>query len=379
MHEVDGDSWHGELRPVTRPSDVQLRAPDGAWRKVVALALLGGAISTLLCLWNLTTTEATLGHLVTAAPTRPAAPVIAEDLPDFPLSEAGEHDGQQFYAIARELPSLDAAATRLDRSHYRLQRILFPAVARLIHPGRGEGLVWTMFALGIAGVVALGAAAGMISRALHGPAWPAAAVAALPGCFISLRITVPDPVALAFTMWAVYLSLRARHRAATGLGVLGVLTRESSLSVLLGVALWRRDRAGLQLVAVPLAVAAGWWLTLKVTVTQQGAGVIEFVPPLTGWVDALEFWRSGLEPAGAGFALLGLALGVAALVRRGVGHPLGAAIAVQLALLVVLSSSALAPERNASRSTLPLATLAIVALAAPDPRSRTRAPAAATA
>ncbi len=347
------------------------------WRRVVVLALIGAAVSTAVCLWNLSSSEDTLGHLVVASPERPSADVIAEDLPDFPVTAAGEHDGQYFYVIARDLPSLDDAATRVDRSHYRLQRILFPAVARLVHPGLGEGLVWAMFVLGVAGVAACGAAAGMISLALRGPPWPAAVVAALPGCYLSLRITVPDPLALAFALWAVWFSLRSRNVAAAGMGVLAVLTREASLAILVGVALWRRDRAGLTLVAAPVAAAAAWWVYLRLTVEQQGEGIVEFVAPLSGWVDAIDFWSEGLEPAGAMFALIGVALGIAALARRGLRHPLGAAIALQLAMLVVLSPSAIAPERNASRTTLPVTVLGIVALAAPDPRDRVAEPSAA--
>lgn len=354
-----------------RGDDAGAGAEPGAattWTRILALAAAGTAIAVVLVLVDLSRTRDALGDLVVAGPESPAASVIRADLPSFPLTDAGAHDGQQYYAIARDLPDLDAAADHVDRSHYRLQRILFPALARVLGGDGGTRLVWTMFALGVVGVAALGTAAGALSRALGGPAWPALVAAALPGCLVSLRITVPDPFALTLVLWAVWLSLRERTVLAATVGAAAALTRETTLLVLAGVALWRRDRRGAVLLGVPTAATALWWLLLRVGVDQRGERIVEIVPPLSGWREAVDFWSAGNERLGALWMIGGVAVAVVALVRRGIRHPLGPAIAIQLALFVVLSSSAIAPERNASRTTLTAVVLAIVALAAPDHR-----------
>jgi len=54
---------------------------------------------------------------------------------------------------------------------------------------------------------------------------------------------------------------------------------------------------------------------------------------------------------------------VAALVKGGLRHPFGWAILLNLVLFVVLSASAIAPERSAGRTTMGALMLAIIVLA----------------
>lgn len=337
-----------------------MRSP--AWRAILLWTLVGTVGGVGLCLLDLSNTRDTLGGLVAAVPGTPLdAQQRADGLTD--RAAGGGHDGSQFYAIARNPFDLDAHVGELDRPRYRLQRILFPVVAWALHPtGGGPGLVWTMFAVLVAGMVLGGMATGTLAYGLRGPPWPAAIFAPMFGSIVSLRITTPDALALALAITAITLSLYRRPALATVVAVAAVLTREPLLLMLGAFALWRRDRDGVVLVAVPAAVAGAWYLFLAWRIPGP-VGVSEFVMPLTGWRDSVEFWRANVEgPMGLLSALAGLILAGFALVRTRPSHPLWLPIAASCGALVFYSVSVLAPERNASRVFLPIQILSIVAL-----------------
>ncbi len=337
-----------------------------AWGPVVAFALLGALIAVGAALADLSRSEPALGHLVVTSEEDPAADVLVEDGLDHPIDPVGRHDGAYFYAISRDLWDLDAAASHLDRSHYRMQRILFPAVAHLLHPSPGPGLVWTMFVLGAAAIAAGGVATGALSQSLRGPPWIGVVFGALPAAYISLRITAADPLAVALALWAAYFFLRRMSVWAVLAACAAVLTKESMWLVFAGLWMWRRERRDLPVVVVPAAVAAAWWVFLRLTVDRYGAGVIELTAPFAGWVEAVRFWGDGYERDGMLMAVLGVGVIVAALARRGLRHPFGWTLLLHLGLLVVLIGSAIGPARSAGRTLMAPLTLAAVALVAPD-------------
>ena len=334
------------------------------WRPILIWAVAGTAVAVIFTLVNLASTYDTLGGLVDAGPTDPAAAVIARDIPGYPTLAAGRHDGQQYYVIAREPMHPTAAAPGLDRPRYRLQRILFPWLSWLLHPsGGGEGLIWAMFAVGVAGVLAGSVASGALSMELGGPAWPAVAFGLMTGSFTALRISTPDPLAVAFVFWALWFLLRRRLLWAVLLALAAVLTKETSLVFLVGFALWRRDRDSVVATVVPAAVASAWWLWLRLLLPKVGNQVSEIVLPLTGWVDAVRFWAHGYEPLGLVSAVAAVVVCVEALVKGGLRHPFGWAILANLGLFAFLSVSAIAPERSAGRTTMGALMLAIIVLA----------------
>ncbi len=363
-------------RPPTSAGDLP---PWGRvrWAPVVVFALVGAALAVAAALFDLGRSEQ-LGHLVVTSAEDPSAEVLRDDGLTDPIDAGGRHDGAYFYAMSRDLWDLDLAATHMDRSHYRMQRMLFPVLAHLVHPDPGPGLVWTMFVIGALGVFAGGVATGALSQLLRGPPWLGVVFGVLPAAYVSLRITVPDPLAVAFALSAAYFFLRRMTVAAVLAGCAAVLTKESSWLVLAGLCAWRRDRRDLPVAIVPAAAAAAWWVWLRLTVEQQGEGVIELTTPLAGWWEAIRFWADGYERDGMVMAVGGVAIVVAALVRRGLRHPFGWTLLLHLGLIVVLIGSAIGPARSAGRTLLAPVVLAIVALAAPDPTSR-RTPAAPTA
>jgi hypothetical protein len=331
-------------------------------RRVWLFALVGAAVGVIICLSDLRATHDTLGGLVAGTEDQPQTALIHLDLPDEPTNIGGAHDGLYYYAVARNPFDLVGSARFEDRPRYRYQRILFPVAAWVLHPtGGGPGLLWTMFLVNAVGLVVGGVATGLLSTSLRGPPWPALLFGLFYGSIVSLRITVPDALALALVIAALALSLRRHHLWAVLAATAAVLTKEPIWLVLAGFGLWRRDREGLAITAVPAAVAGAWWLVLA-RMFPGPAGVSEFVAPFEGWRYAIHPWLEGFEPLAWVSALLGLGLGIAAIVRTRPSHPLWWAIVVNLVVLAFYSPSVITPERNISRIVLPIQVLGVVAL-----------------
>ena len=351
-----------------RPGSADRLAPL-PWRSLVLLALLGTVLGASLTLLDLGRTRESNGGLIHTGPEGPAAALMAEDFPDEPQFRYGEHDGPMFYAVARDPWDLDRAAASLDRPRYRLQHPVFSWLAWLAHPTGtgGDGLLWTMFGVGVASMVLGGVAVGALSHTLRGPIWLAAVLPILPGATVSLRITVADTLAVALLAAALAASLRGRDGLAVALGVAAVLTKEPMILGLGGLALWRRDRAGVALVAVPVAVAAAWFAVLAASVPTSGAEVIEFGAPLVGlWRASTEIWAEGDSPYALVSVVAALVLAVVVLVRRRPDHPLWWPVAVNLAFVVLLDVTVIGLERNGTRMTLPLLVLGLVGALAPS-------------
>lgn len=348
--------WQGPPRPV------ELHPPR--WRAVLVWALVGWVVGLALFVADYRGTVDRLGPLVVTEPIIPAAPVLEADLGPEAVNRNGPHDGAFFYVIAREPMHPTSAAEGLDRPRYRLQRILFPVLGWALHPaGGGEGLVTSLFVVGALGVLAGAVAMGALATSLGGPPWPAAIFPLLSGSLTSLRITTPDPLAVALAMLAVLAAMRRRTGWAVALAVAAVLTKETTMLVLLGWALWDRSPLGARLVVVPAAVAGAWWVVLRAVVPDNGrADVIEFTLPFQGWVRSVEHWSTGRDQMGMVWFALAVLLGVAAVALARPRHPLWGVVLANLLITVPLIASAVAPDRSAGRTTLALVSTAIVVL-----------------
>jgi hypothetical protein len=300
----------------------------------------------------------------------PAAAAFAEDFPETELPADVGLDGQLAYAIARDPLPVDASASNLDRPRYRLQRPLLPYVAAALHPGGGgTGLVWALFVVGLAGVAAVAAGAGLLSTRWGGPAWVGAVVAVLPGCFMSLRVTTADALGLGLALLAVALAARGRTGPAIVLGVAAVLAKEPAWLVLAGWALAHRTRRDAAVALVPAVVAGAWLVALRLLVPGAESLNGDIGLPFVGLVHAAtDIWAEGRELWGLVGTVLGLALGALALGRRGLRHPLGWAVALNLAFVTVAGSNPLGTSFGGTRTSLALSALAIVVLATPDAR-----------
>jgi hypothetical protein len=292
----------------------------------------------------------------------PAAPLMHEDFPGHDFLDAVGHDGQQFYAIAREPMHLDDAAEALDRPRYRAQRMLYPMLAWALHPsGGGAGLVTAIVAVGLLGLFAGGVAFGALASTLGGRAELALLFPVLPGSLVSLGLSVPDALGLGLVFAALTLDLRGRPRSAIGAGVAAVLAKESLFLVLVGYALWRRDRRGALFAAVPALVAGTWWAALHLFIESKDVRqVIEFQPGRGLWF-TLGYFARGEDMEMALFFGLAVVLAVLTLRRGALRGPLGIAMLLQLGFLAMLAPPVIAIWANGERTTLPLLCMAILA------------------
>ncbi len=265
--------------------------------------------------------------------------------------------------------NLHGDARSLDRPRYRLQHPLLSWLGWALHPtGGGAGLIWSLFAVGVAGLFLGGVATGVLSTTWRGPPLLAALFPLLPGAYWALRVTVSDALALALALTAIALATRSRTAAAVVVGALAVLAKEPIILVLLGWAVARRTRRDAVLVAVPAAVAAGWFLVLRLALPGSENATGDLALPLTGLVDAwTNLWSQGRELVGMACTVAGIAVGVAALVRRRLRHPLSVVVALELAYLAVMGSNPLGVNFGATRMSLPIMVCGAIVLLAPGP------------
>lgn len=339
------------------------------WRELVKLALIGTLLAATAVLIDLDTRgNRNPLSFIEPAEEGPSVAVFHLDFPQQELPHGIGHDGQQFYAIARQPMHLDAVAPQLDRPQYRLQRPLLPWLAWLMHPqGGGRGLVWALFAVEILAMFIGGIAFGALSLSIGGPVWLAAIFPLLPGSVASARITGADALATALVVAALACAMRNRWAAAVVLAVAAVLAKEPVLLVLVGYALWRRDRRGVAIAAVPAAVAAGWALWLRYEVPASGRQVQEFTWPFGGLWDSLHLWVHGHEVFALVTVVGALVLAGIGLTRHRLDWPLGWALALEVAFTLVLGINVVGLNFNGTRTTLPLQALVVLALVAhPD-------------
>jgi hypothetical protein len=339
------------------------------WWSLVRAAGLG-TLFTALMAYATCPSETAWFDFLTPGRDGPAVEVVRADFPDAHFYAGEGHDGQLFYAIAREPWRFREVSEQLDRPRYRYQRPLLSWLAWALHPtGGGPGLVIALFAVGVLGLFVGGVAVGALSVTLRGPPWLGALFPLMGGSWWALRISGSDGLAAALSFLAIALALRRRGGWAIVVGVGAVLAKESFLLVLIGYALWRRRRDVVPLVAVPAAVGVAWWVVVRATVPAPNRQVAEFGWPLQGLLESAGGWARGEEPIAAFFVVVGIALGVLALVKRGLGHPMGWIVALQFAFLTVLVPIVLFGRANGPRAVLPLTVAAVVALATPNWRA----------
>lgn len=329
--------------------------------------LIAVLIAVTLVMFDVSRTGITPLNLVQPGALGPSVAVFEADFPDQEILSSTGLDGQQFYAVARNPLDLDEAAQHLDRPRYRLQRPLLSWLAWLGHPvGGGTGLILSLFVVNVLAVALLAASTSSLSSSLGGPRWVGALVGIYPGIWWSLRVTVADALAVALAVAALALMQHGRTRWATLPATASVFAKETAVLMIGGWAL-RRPLDARQwfpvVVAVPSALAWALFLRLRLAGSEE---VGELALPFTGLRDAVvDRWLQGDELWGLLGAVVGIGAAVAALLRRGVSHPLGPAIAVQLAFLLFANGDVIGNDFGASRATLPVLALATIAFFAP--------------
>ena len=336
------------------------------WREIAKWALLGTVLIGLWVLVDVERSGRTVLNFIQPGNDGPSAAAFHHDFPSAELPPGLGLDGQQFYAIARNPWHPTEVAPLLDRPRYRLQRPLLAWFAWLLQPtGGGYGLAWAFVLVGVAAIFAGSLATGALAVQLGGRPWLAMAFALTPGAWFSLRASVADALALALVIAALALSYDKRTRAAVVCGIGAVLAKEVIIVVLVGWAISRRRQDDYLLAAIPAAVAAAWFVALRIMIPGHEQ-VGELAAPFVGWRDAwLELWRYGQQLWGFTAAAVSVVVGAAALIRRGLRHPLGWAIALCMAIGVLSNGDVIGNNYGSTRSLMPALVLGLVAFFTP--------------
>lgn len=337
------------------------------WRQIVGWALIGTAALVLLIGLDIRAFGGSPVNLIMADTTGPATSAVQEDFPDHELRDTGGFDGPMYYAIARNPLHPTEVAQDLEWPRYRMQRPLLPLAAWALHPsGGGLGLVFAFFAVGLAAVIGGAVATGYLSWMWGGPARLALLFPLLPGTWFSLRGSMADALSLALALGAICLAARNRTVGSVILGVLAVLAKEPAILILGGWWLAHRTRRDLWLVAVPGAAIVALMGYLHVILPPDLDRAQDMGLPFAGLGSAWsQVWSQGYELAGLWCMVAGVGLAVAALALRGLRHPLGWAVAVQLGFLLCMGLNPTAMFFGSSRMTMASIVLSAIALATP--------------
>jgi hypothetical protein len=183
------------------------------------------------------------------------------------------YDGQFVYYIARD-PS--DAARFLDVPAYRFQRILLPALARVLSLGQESLIVWALLAVNL---VSLAAGTALMERLLeqYGVShWYALAYGLTAGTFGAVRLSLPEPLAYALALGGIALALRERPTLSAACFALAALAKETTLVLAAGYGLYllyqRRWRDAAVFAMITLVPFAAWQAVLYQSLGAVGVG-----------------------------------------------------------------------------------------------------------
>jgi hypothetical protein len=208
--------------------------------------------------------------------------------PGLPGGSMG-YDGQFSYQIARA--PIDSVV-RLDVPAYRLQRILYPAAARLMAIGSPNLIPWTLLLLNIAAVCIGVALTEAILRHFGQSRWWALAYGLNVGMFMAVRLDLTEPLAYALVQAAVLAWNRERPMWSAVAFAGAALAKEVTVIFLVGylvACLLRDPRRAWVWGAVALAPFLLWQAVLWAWLGYPGIGsggalATSFeILPLRGW------------------------------------------------------------------------------------------------
>jgi hypothetical protein len=194
--------------------------------------------------------------------------IASQVLPGIPVQPTYGYDGQWYYRLALDPANLSRVAygIRIDRG-YRYMRIGYPALTWLLSAGRHALVPYTLVAVNVLAVGALGYFGALFARRYgRSPLW-GLLLPAYFGLLTSVSRDTAEPLAVACLL-AGLLALRARRPVVAGLLLaFGALTRETTMAAVAAIAIVRvagmiRDRRwpGREDLAwvLPSAVFAAW-------------------------------------------------------------------------------------------------------------------------
>ena len=356
--------------PDAAPPEVQRRKCVQMVR-VIRFALLGAAVGSLVVMGMTFGLGQGLTGMIAAGNRGPAAETLSKDFPNTKFEPTTGHDGQYYYLHARQPMHLDKVAPSMDQARYRMQRVLLPVLAWLLHPsGGGNGLVWALVAIGVASLLLGGIVLGLLSVDGGGSAAVAVAFGLLPGALATLLVGGCDMLALSLALTAILLSNHRRWVWAAAVSIAAVLAREV-VFVLLGswvfgqVLLRHPDRRRLVLVnlVAPIMVWGTWWLYLREAFPREGSMPGLFLPPFVGW------WRAWNKGGSSGRGLIGFSMLIYTLLLAFYGFARTSRrsqwfwpMVAQLGFLTILGPWVIGPDLEATRMVAPFILVTILGI-----------------
>jgi len=206
-----------------------------------------------------------------------------------PVAILRQYDGAFYYRIACD-PLLRDPGTvaALDNPPVRLRRIAYPVAASLLALGNARLVPWTLLAVNVLSIGAVGALLALENRSLAGSALPLSL--AFQGLWISLALSTPDAFALALLLSGIALLRRGHSVSAAAVFLLASLSRDIYLvgvgALAIQAAHSRSLRTGVTL-ALGQVPAALWAVYLAASYRTGTSGFHDsFSWPLLG------FWHS---------------------------------------------------------------------------------------
>jgi hypothetical protein len=254
-----------------------------------------------------------------------------------PLSvkrDADGYDGQFYYRVALRPWSFAAEfdGVRFDDPAYRMQRIVYPALAWAASLGRPALVPIALFCVNLVGVGAVAALAALLCTAAGIPSSAAVAIVMWPGFIVTLTHDTTEIVATAFLLAALLARARRRPAAYGALAAAAMLARETTSPLFVGMllcdawaALARKDRAWAAAGALAVLPMLAWHETLRHIWqgASGGSGLMNLGLPFAGALRALIRVAAHGKPLGPtpakDLAMRGIVLSItAAIVAVGV-------------------------------------------------------------
>lgn len=183
------------------------------------------------------------------------------------------YDGQFNYYIARDP---NTAAAYLDVPAYRFQRILFPALGRLLSLGQSDLIPWVFL---IINIIALALGTILLENLLvqfHVSRWYALTYGLALGIFGSVRLSLSEPLAYALVLGGITLAYKRQWLWAAVIFALAALAKETTLIFAAAYVLYlftQRDwKNGLLLGAISVVPFIIWQFVLRSTLGAFGVG-----------------------------------------------------------------------------------------------------------
>lgn len=226
--------------------------------------------------------------LLAIGPEKSAFSLIHAELPNAYVFEGNGYDGMYFYVIARHPFDFEWSRQYLDSPNYRLRRIVFPALAKVLAPQGGTQLIYAFAALSIVGV-ALGG--WWCAKFPGAQPWLPIMMAFNPGIIASLWTSTADVLAAGLTIACLGAAFQRRFTLAIVLLIVASLTKETSLVAVAALACWpniswRQRIAHLTIPTIPIVI---WSIYLSRRLNESifaQSSTGNFGPPFVGWIHA---------------------------------------------------------------------------------------------